>query len=315
MTRKSSAVLFLLCLALLVSFDSKGWAECAESPPSDPSSLTIHSIVNDIQSWQKKHEEKKSDFPFVTVTYAQSIDGRIALQNRGTDRSETTTKSENAPSTSSNFGLSDPQSLRMTHGLRSIHDAILVGGRTILVDNPRLNNRLWHKEAGNLKAEQPRPVVLDTHLRYMSKMWESCNAQNIIVCCSDAAASAAKEAKILGLPPSLDLLPCPLNPQTGSLDLSSILKQLKKKFGIQSVMVEGGANILSAFYAEQDLIDCLCITISPKLLLWRGLASIDARETTFKTDTFIDDEKMESLRFLLLGRDSIFLAKLNTVDP
>ena len=58
-----------------------------------------------------------------------------------------------------------------------------------------------------------------------------------------------------------ELLPCPVNPQTGRLDLDYLLTELKTKHDIHSVMVEGGAGVLTAFYRRPDLVDCLCITI------------------------------------------------------
>lgn len=61
--------------------------------------------------------------PFVTLTYAQSIDGSIAAV-RG------------VPTL-----LSGRASLQMTHTLRTLHDAILVGVGTVVADNPSLNAR------------------------------------------------------------------------------------------------------------------------------------------------------------------------------
>ena len=56
--------------------------------------------------------------PYVTLAYAQSLDGSIA-GDRGRP-----------------LGLSGPSSLRLTHELRAAHDAILVGIGTVLADDP-----------------------------------------------------------------------------------------------------------------------------------------------------------------------------------
>lgn len=264
---------------------------------------SIQAIVHDIKSWQKKHSLSR---PFVTVTYAQSIDGKIGLL-LGQEGNEW---EQEASGTSSNFALSDPESLRMTHALRSIHDAILVGGRTLSVDNPRLNNRLWNSI--NNGENQPRPIILDTHLTHIRKLGSGCRAQNILVCCSHEAA-----AEVSGEKEFPELLPCPVSPDTGRIDLSFVLAELRATHHIESIMVEGGASVLTEFYSRPDLMDCLCITVAPKLLLWSGLSAISNTCPTTKVqekksgNIILDVGSFESSKFQNLGRDSIFLAKLH----
>jgi GTP cyclohydrolase II len=62
--------------------------------------------------------------PFVTVSYAQSIDGSIASRRRRP------------------LPISGPAAMRMTHALRALHDGILVGIETVLADDPQLTVRL-----------------------------------------------------------------------------------------------------------------------------------------------------------------------------
>ena len=63
--------------------------------------------------------------PFVTLTYAQSLDGSIAYKQ------------------GESFPISGKESMTMTHRLRTEHDAILVGIGTLLADNPRLTAQDW----------------------------------------------------------------------------------------------------------------------------------------------------------------------------
>ena len=79
--------------------------------------------------------------PFVTLSYAQSVDGSIATHP------------------SRPFALSSEKSFEMTHLLRSRHDALLVGINTVLVDDPRLTVR-------RCAGDNPQPVVLDSRLRF-----------------------------------------------------------------------------------------------------------------------------------------------------
>jgi riboflavin-specific deaminase-like protein len=215
--------------------------------------------------------EKPKLRPFVTLTYAQSLDGKIAIVR------STTEDKYPKKVTSSNFVISSHESLILTHALRSMHDAILVGGKTLAIDNPRLNNRLW-KQPQSLQAhhQQPRPVVLDSALQYVSLLGNDLRANNnLIVCCTKDAAKSYQQRSnnIQNEELSLTLLPCQTQEFSQHLDLQDVLRQLKKRYGIQSVMVEGGASVISSFVRER-LVDFQCVTISPKLLGENGLPSI-----------------------------------------
>ncbi len=76
----------------------------------------------------------------VGLCYAQSLDGCLA-EARGRPTA-----------------LSGPESGRLTHRLRSLHDAILVGVGTVLADDPRLTVR-------GVRGPSPQPVILDSRLR------------------------------------------------------------------------------------------------------------------------------------------------------
>lgn len=58
--------------------------------------------------------------PFITLTFAQSLDGKISKKGQ-------------------QILISGKESLAMTHRLRSLHDGIMVGIGTALIDNPQLN--------------------------------------------------------------------------------------------------------------------------------------------------------------------------------
>ena len=77
--------------------------------------------------------------PFVTLKWAQSLDGRAAAAD------------------GSSQWISGPESREHAHKLRSEIDAILVGTGTVLADNPSLTAR---KADGSLYAHQPLRVVL-----------------------------------------------------------------------------------------------------------------------------------------------------------
>lgn len=207
--------------------------------------------------------------PHVTLSFAQSLDGKLApFIEQG--KEDNIFAKRNI--TVSNYALSGPESLEMTHALRSIHDGILVGGQTLSIDNPRLTNRLWElPQYHNSKQKQPRPIVLDSTLRHVRKRLRELRATNLLVFCSEA--SFQQELKLkdeqqenLLNERNLELVPCGTVSNSRLLDLSNVLRILRNRYEMRSVMVEGGAQILSSFLG-QGLFDSLCITIAPS---WIG---------------------------------------------
>ena len=394
--------------------------------------------------------------PFVTLAYAQTLDGMIAtiLPPNRIQNSNHNNKihcAAQAGKTTSNLKLSSPQSIIMTHHLRSMHDAILVGGSTFSLDKPRLSARLLDLSIGNANnnnVKQPIPVVLDTHLNNLHKLlWDVSSlstkdeekqqlrknlrveisldkilAHCPLICCSYDAAqsfletlegytylhqqqhqerscnitiqylldeSENKSHEDLYMPiritiqtsawstktfqsdgyhattnddqeyqsqprsksTTFTLLPCPIHKRTNSLDLHHLLRQLYSQFQIQSVMVEGGAGILSSFLnscvsdarGEQEddynsnhdnehnssLVDCICITIAPTIIggKW-GLPAFGGLDVLFgnndrsviangekKDKKFTPETMMMAVsngKFLSLGRDCIFLGRMGS---
>ena len=166
------------------------------------------------------HVARGAPRPFVTLTYAQSLDGSIAAW------------------LGRPLALSGAESLALTHRLRAAHDAILVGIGTVLADDPRLTVRL-------APGPHPRPVVLDTHLRCPAdaallrhpahRPWLLCGPH----------ADPVREATLTAAGAQVYRLP--LGPD-GRVDLGAALSSLAAS-GIRTLMVEGGAGIISAFLA------------------------------------------------------------------
>ena len=76
--------------------------------------------------------------PFITLKWSQSADGYL-----GQPRSKTP------------LVFSTPLTQTLVHQLRAHTDAILIGGRTALADNPSLTTRLW-------EGKNPLRIVIDT---------------------------------------------------------------------------------------------------------------------------------------------------------
>ena len=84
----------------------------------------MSSVLADLKERMRSSMAASDKSRFVTLTYAQSLDGSIAAV-RGEP-----------------LRLSGEASMRMTHELRAVHDAIAVGIGTVLADNPSLTVRL-----------------------------------------------------------------------------------------------------------------------------------------------------------------------------
>lgn len=290
--------IFFVALVSLAGCSCANDRESSHMSNSDTAvAPTIQRMLDKIDGWKGSSLSELQNRPFVTVAFAQSLDAKIALYLDDGDQARTT----------ANFPLSGPESLLLTHGLRSIHDGILVGGRTLATDNPRLTNRLWNVPSSDDDIPyQPRPIVLDSELRNVRECLASglLNAKNLIVCCSREAVSAYSES-IRQMEPSICLLPCERSPNNAGamLDLTSVLSQLKEEFGMQSIMVEGGSAVISAF-VQQDLVDCLCVTIAPKIIGSRGLSAF-----SFGRDGNVSPIEFEGIECTSLGHDCIVLSR------
>lgn len=174
--------------------------------------------------------------PFVTLSYAQSVDGSIATQ-------------PGRP-----FALSSEKSFAMTHLLRSRHDALLVGINTVLVDDPRLTVR-------RCAGDNPQPVVLDSRLRFPGDARLLAHPDKHPLLFTTAAARADEVARMQARGASVHVLP---SDALGRVDLIAAVQCLADR-GVKRLMVEGGASVISSFL-QSRLVDYCVITVVPKLI-------------------------------------------------
>lgn len=183
-----------------------------------------------------------SSLPLVTLSYAQSLDGCLALQ-RGAA-----------------LALSSPAALELTHHLRALHQTILIGSGTLLADDPRLNVRL-------VEGPDPQPVVLDSRLRFplAARLLQGSRKPWILTA---GPVDLHKKEALESLGAQVIALP---SQPAGDLSLTAVLLVLAER-GVQSLMVEGGARVITHFLSER-LADVAVITIAP--LFAGGLHSVD----------------------------------------
>jgi riboflavin-specific deaminase-like protein len=175
--------------------------------------------------------------PAITVSYAQTLDGRLATAS------------------GSSQWISSPESLRFTHALRSEHDAVMIGAGTACKDDPRLTVRL-------VPGKDPVRVVVDSTLRTpltAAMLADGAAKDTILAVTGRASAKRCAEVRSLGA----TVLQLPADNQ-GRVELNTLLSELHA-LGIDSVMVEGGAALITSFLCRR-LVDRLTVCIAPKIL-------------------------------------------------
>ena len=181
--------------------------------------------------------------PFVTLSYAQSVDGSIAARPPRP------------------FALSSAKSFEMTHLLRSRHDALLVGINTVLVDDPRLTVR-------RCEGNNPQPVVLDSRLRFPDDAKLLAHPDKRPLLFTTAAAAAGEFARLEARGACIHVMP---EDKVGRVDLIAALRCLADR-GVRRLMVEGGATVINS-YLQSHLVDYCIITVVPKFI--GGIKPVD----------------------------------------
>ncbi len=185
--------------------------------------------------WTQQHR------PLVIAKYAMTLDGKIATWTRDSR------------------WVSGPAARRLVHQLRDEVDAILVGVGTVVVDDPALTTRFdaaWWRD-----VQHPIRVIVDSHGRtpLSANVLDRKLPGQTIIATVDAAGEWQAEverrgAEVLRLPPDTD----------GRVDLHALLRELGQR-NLTSLLVEGGAQILGRFAAEQ-VIDRIWAFVAPKLI-------------------------------------------------
>jgi len=193
----------------------------------------------------KQSNHDASGIPFVTVKFAQSLDGRIAA------------------ATGDSKWISGEEARRFAHQLRSEHDAILVGIGTVLADDPELTVRL-------VDGRSPLRVVVDTRLRtpLTARVLANGAAPGTLIACAESADHARAQAiEDLGG----EVLRFVANDDETGIDIARLLDALGHR-GIKSVLVEGGRQMITSFLSARA-VDRVVAIIAPKII-GQGIESI-----------------------------------------
>jgi diaminohydroxyphosphoribosylaminopyrimidine deaminase/5-amino-6-(5-phosphoribosylamino)uracil reductase len=182
----------------------------------------INVIVGVLETECRMHHKRffkvqENKRPYIILKWAETNDGFVAP----------ITKNEIKP-----IFISNTYSQQLVHKLRSAEHAILVGTKTVLADNPKLNIRSW-------SGENPIRVVLDNTLRIPknSNIFDG-STKTIII-------TSAKNKNIVS---SKNLI---FEEIDFSKNIAKQVCEVLSKYQIQSLIVEGGTQTLQSFIDEK----------------------------------------------------------------
>ena len=155
--------------------------------------------------------------PFIRVNCAMSADGKLAGEERKQIR------------------ISSDEDIKRVKALRKSYSAILVGVGTIIADDPHLTIKNANYE------ENPIRIILDTNGRIpdSARVLDG-KAPTVIVTCEECT----KEW------PGVESIRC----GKGRIDLTRLMEYLYREYNLESIIVEGGGEIIASFFREK-LVD------------------------------------------------------------
>jgi diaminohydroxyphosphoribosylaminopyrimidine deaminase/5-amino-6-(5-phosphoribosylamino)uracil reductase len=189
-------------------------------------------------------KHRMTGLPFIIAKFAASLDGKIAATS-GDSR-----------------WVSGAESRRWAHRQRTLVDAIMVGVRTVLVDNPELTARPEPGDGARLPDGQPRQplrVVVDSRGRTPAAARVLQGPAKTLLATTGASSEAWRQqirdagAKVMILPTD-----------GGRVDLGELLHALGSR-DILSLLVEGGGKLLGSFF-DLGLIDKVQAIVAPIII-------------------------------------------------
>jgi len=179
----------------------------------------------------------------LSLKLALSLDGRIASR------------------TGVSKWITSVESRAYSHKLRARHDAVMVGLKTVVSDNPRLTVRA-------LEAKNPIRVIVDSRLRLGLDRKVVVTARETPTCVITTH-DADMEHQLKLEDEGVMVIRVPATPG-GRCDMRAALRELAER-EVVSLLCEGGAELAGSLLADR-LVSRLHAFIAPILLGPRGLA-------------------------------------------
>lgn len=212
--------------------------------------------------------------PYILLKWAQTSDGFMDYSR------EPETKT-------SPLSISTPLTRMVTHKLRSEYDVILVGTKTALLDNPRLNVRDWFGK-NPVRAVLDRQLVLKSDMNLFDE-----NGKTLVF--TEGHGINSKKLKHIELSFEKDF---PAN----------VLDALYVE-GYQSLLVEGGSKLHNSFI-KAGLWDELHIEVSPQII-GSGVPSPELDGIKFQSKSLHSFGEANDLRKIKILRSSYMINSLS----
>jgi riboflavin-specific deaminase-like protein len=228
----------------------------ARPPHGDGAAEAVRACERFLDHYTFSHERQQ---PFIHLKLALSMDAKLACAN------------------GSSQWLSGPESLGFAHYLRQKYDALLVGHRTALIDDPRMTVRpevLAGYRRLSAVPRNPVRVVLDPRWEVLPRLAES--AAGPALALADMAGDWREHLPRLVVTGRADL-PQPQVPALPGLELLALdplpggqlpfaaLRRGLWGLGVRSLLVEGGAGVAQSLLGQQQA-DKLSAVYTPRLL-------------------------------------------------
>lgn len=237
--------------------------------------------------------------PYVIMKTAMTLDGKIAAY------------------TGDSKWVTNEESRKMVHQLRSEMAGVVVGIGTVLADDPMLNCRL----DGN--HHQPIRIVVDSNLRIPidSQLVKTAKEYRTIVACRHFDRSEAERSEVekssLNVNKQkgfldflqtlemrgLEVIHCAS--KDGHVDINDLMAQLGAQ-GIDSVLLEGGGTLNAAFL-EAGCVDEVWAFIAPKII---GGAAAKTPVSGKGIDRMSDAIKLQNIDIQNVNGDILIKGKI-----
>ncbi len=201
-----------------------------------------------------------SGMPFVIAKCGMTLDGKIATR------------------TGESRWVTGETSRRLVHEVRNQVDAILVGSRTVMLDDPSLTTRLEAED-----ARDPVRIILDAD-NYLDPSAYVFRTESL----APTWVAVPQNQTFEGAD---EILRIPEN-EAGGLDMRLLMKALAKR-NITSVLIEGGGTTLASAF-EAGIVDKVMFFVAPKIIGGKDAITAVEGEGVARMDECIHLERMSA---------------------